>query len=171
MDVPIIYIMKNKKQSIVSALILVFHMAVIVACSKQPINKEIEPELIANFLEERDIDAEPTESGLYYIEPIKGTGQQPVIGDTVEIYYIGRYLDGRVFDTNINSDPLRFFIGAMTVIEGFEEGVTYMKKGGEAMLIIPSSLAYGPVGSYYMGIPGYTPLGFNIILDKVIPGL
>ncbi len=54
------------------------------------------------------------------------------------------------------------------LIAGFDEGILYMKEGGKARFLIPSSLAYGP-GGYYT-IPGYTPLLFDVELVKVAPG-
>ena len=60
------------------------------------------------------------------------------------------------------------------VIKGFDEGITYMKVGGRSLLLIPSKLAYGTSGYYtydasgnYSGIPGYTPLLFDITLARV----
>lgn len=162
--------MRNRFGIVINIFFLIFLVIGITSCFKDTNSEKEEREIIDNFLRNNGIDAEPTTSGLYYIELIEGTGAQPETGDTVEVFYEGYFLSGGVFITNMNSDPHRFAIGAMAVIEGLEEGVTYMKEGGEAMLIVPSSLAYGPVGNPYMGIPGYTPLGFNIILDKVIPG-
>ncbi len=40
-----------------------------------------------------------------------------------------------------------------------------MKEGGKAILLIPSSLAYGPYGQN--SIPGYTPLLFEVELIDV----
>lgn len=160
--------MKNIILQIAGVIFLVFLPAGFSSCSKEINNEEREQELIANYLDANDIDVEPTESGLYYVELIEGNGVQPVAGDTVEIFYIGYFLDGRIFDNNINSSPLRFALGSSAVIEGMDEGVLYMKEGGQALLVMPSSLAYGPFGSY--PIPGYTPLAFEVLLDKVIPG-
>lgn len=138
------------------------------SCLKNRDVEKNEEERIQNFLDIKEIDTEPTESGLYYIEFIEGSGAQAFSGDTVEVYYEGSFLDGRVFDRNTSGEPLRFALGAGQVIEGWEEGLTYMKEGGEAMLVIPSSLAYGPSG--YYSIPGYTPLVYTIALEKVTPG-
>lgn len=140
----------------------------ITSCMKTDQFEESEQQQIDEFLAEQDIDADPKESGLYYIELIEGTGEVPVEGDTVDVYYRGSFLDGRLFDTNMDSDPFRFTVGTGYVIEGWDEGITYMKKGGEALFIIPSSLAYGSAGTY--GIPGYTPLLYEVVLENVIPG-
>ena len=45
-----------------------------------------------------------------------------------------------------------------------------MKKGGKAVLIIPSALAYGEQGMQGGLIGPYSPLVFEIDLVNVIPG-
>ena len=55
------------------------------------------------------------------------------------------------------------------LIYGFDEGITFMKAGGKATLLVPSNLAYGASGNGY-GIPGYTPLLFDVELVRVKPG-
>jgi FKBP-type peptidyl-prolyl cis-trans isomerase len=82
--------------------------------------------------------------------------------------YTGKFLNGNVFDTNAGGADLVIIVGGGAYIPGLEEGITYMKEGGKATLLIPSKLAYGTSGLY--NIPGYTPLLFDIQLVKVIPG-
>ena len=105
-------------------------------------------------------------SGLYYLEVVAGTGLQPVRTDSAYVKYTGMFLDGRVFDSNVSSGTLYGFIVGQNIV-GFDEGITHMKAGGKATLIIPSSLGYGASG--YYTIPGYTPLLFDIELVKVVP--
>lgn len=160
----------------IAALALKVSLALLIitsltSCFKEDLSAEREEELINNYLKKNDIDTEPTESGLYYIELIRGTGASALQGDTVEIFYTGYFLSGGVFAYNMNSDPHRFALGSGAVIPGLDEGVSYMREGGEALLLIPSSLAYGSEGNYQLGISGYTPLAFEVILDKVIPGI
>jgi len=109
-------------------------------------------------------------SGLYYIELIEGTGVAPVENDTVFFWYTGSFLDGVVFESNRSgTDPLRVILGNNQLIEGIDEGVRYMKEGGKARLLTPSSLAYGHEGWWGI-IPGYTPLVWTIDLVSVRPG-
>jgi peptidylprolyl isomerase len=68
-------------------------------------------------------------------------------GDTVSVLYIGTLDNGTVFDTNVNSTPLVFTIGAHTVIPGFEEAVAGMDKGQVKTIHIPVDKAYGPYRS------------------------
>jgi FKBP-type peptidyl-prolyl cis-trans isomerase FkpA len=107
-------------------------------------------------------------SGLYYLDLNVGTGISPVKEDTVSIKYKGTYTTGEVFGSNYpDTTTLRWIVGSGAILPGLDEGVTYMKEGGKAKMLLPSSLAYGPTG--YYAIPGYTPLLFEVILVKVAP--
>ena len=127
--------------------------------------------MIEDFMLDRGYAIEPTESGLYFKDIVVGTGESPVPLDTVVVDYTGYFLDGRMFDTSAGKDPFKFTIENLPfgdVILGWDEGLQLMKVGGEAILIIPSWLAYGPNGS--RSIPGYTPLFFEVELLEIIPG-
>ncbi len=127
-----------------------------VGCIKTPDYAAEEQKAIQEFLAANNITTPPTESGLYYLEKTEGTGLQPMDSDTVSINYIASRLNGLVIDTNIKEvaeehglyDPQRDYVpfafvkGSGEAIEGIDEGVGYMKEGGEAVLIIPSKLAY-----------------------------
>lgn len=78
-------------------------------------------------------------------------------GDTVSVNYTGSLLDGKVFDTNIESVakqhdiikpeyvPSIFKVGEQSMIEGFDEGVVGMKVGETRTLTIPPEKGYGLV--------------------------
>lgn len=107
-------------------------------------------------------------SGLYYLDQVIGTGSSLVTHDIAYVKYTGKFLDGEVFDTNVGkTDTLVFPVNEGWAILGFNEGITYMKEGGKATLLIPSILAYGPFG-YYPVIPGNTPVLFDVDLVKVV---
>jgi FKBP-type peptidyl-prolyl cis-trans isomerase len=109
-------------------------------------------------------------SGLYFIETLAGTGRTPIDKDTVFLRYKTNYLDGRLLQSNLDSEePFSFILGSGTVILGLDEGVRYMKNGGKAILITPSPLAYGPSG-WYPYIAGYTPFRWQIELVDVRAG-
>lgn len=109
------------------------------------------------------------ESGMYYHVMKAGTGVQPAVHDTAYVFYTVKSLTGTVYDTNLGSyDTLIFPVGEKKMIDGFDEGVTYMRNGGESLLLLPSSLAYGPTGYGFIG--PYTPLIIKIDLVKVKPG-
>ncbi len=115
-----------------------------------------EMKLLQQFLEANDITVEPTASGLYFLPGDTGTGPYAEIGDSVSIYYAGFTLHGGIVATNIESiaieygveyyfddySPFAFKLGDEGyVVEGIEEGLTYMREGGTATMIIPSPIA------------------------------
>jgi len=131
-----------------------------------------EKEEIRSFLNSNDTQNYVQKpSGLYYLEVLTGTGRTPVVHDTAYVIYTGMFLDGYVFYTNIGtSDTLIFPVAEGYLIYGFDEGITYMKVGGKASLLIPSKLAYGASGDNTGIIGGYTPLLFDVDLVRVKPG-
>lgn len=129
--------------------------------------KEEEQALIRAYIENNKITVEPTESGLYYLEATQGTGAFPVDGDSVGVLYKTKFINGYIIDQSVEGDPLKFRLGNQRVIEGLEEGVKLMQLNGKANLLIPSSLAYGPIG--YWAIPGYTPLLMEVELVFILP--
>jgi len=74
-----------------------------------------------------------------------GTGTQATPGSVVSVLYTGKLSDGTVFDASSmhGNKPLVFTLGAQGLIPGFQIGVNGMKTGGERLLAIPPSLAYG----------------------------
>ena len=100
----------------------------------------------------------------------QGTGESPELGDVVFVKYVGKLTDGTEFDRSQplpippglfpEGNPLLLEEGA--IIDGFIEGLTQMKKGGEYILTIPSEQAYGsepPPGS---PIPADADLVFEV---------
>lgn len=109
-----------------------------------------------------------TSSGLQYIFHRVGNGSQPRIDDKVEAHYYGALLDGKSFDSSFKrKEPIVFQLGAKQVIQGWEEGIGYMKEGGAATFFIPASLAYGSIGSP-PNIPPDATLVFYVELQRVI---
>ena len=113
------------------------------------------------YLTEHKITVEPTASGLYYVETKKGFGEKPVMGDKVSVKYKGMFLNGTIFDKS--DKPVSFTLGS--VIDGWNEGLTYMREGGKATLVCPSALAYGSQGNNR--IPGYSTLVFEVELIEI----
>jgi FKBP-type peptidyl-prolyl cis-trans isomerase len=115
-----------------------------------------------------------TTSGMYYSIQKEGIGSLAKAGDNVVMNYSGYFLDGTVFDSNLDSafmhvEPLTFALGAGMVIKGWDEGITYLKPGSKATFYIPSALAYGAQSrpgsaANPRGIPANSILLFDVEL-------
>jgi len=128
--------------------------------------KTKEPDDIKAFLKDNKINVKPTATGLYYVETKRGTGAKAVAGKKVKVNYTGKLLDGTVFDSSEGKAPIEFTLGNKEVIPGWDEGISMMKVGGKAKMVIPSSLAYGQNGAGNAIMP-FTPLVFEVELIDV----
>jgi FKBP-type peptidyl-prolyl cis-trans isomerase len=129
--------------------------------------KEKETELITNFLHDNVIKTKPSSSGLYFIRLKDGSGRNARSGSMLTVHYTGRFIDGTTFDSSYGrNEPFDFELGALQVIDGWEEAFRQMKEGDKVKLIVPSALAYGKEG-YGELIPPYSPLIFEIELIAV----
>ena len=115
--------------------------------------------LFEEYLAANNLTAQTTASGLQYIIEETGSGGSPSSSSQVQVNYKGYFLDGEVFDQS-NGTPIN--IGLGNVIQGWQEGIPLLQKGGKGVLLIPSHLAYGISGSG--SIPGNTPILFDVEL-------
>jgi len=113
--------------------------------------------IIENFLKEKNITAMKTPSGLRYVIIKSGKGENAKDGQTVKVNYAGYLLNGKYFDTSIESiakekkifmegrgyTPIPVQVGRTAVITGWHEALKLMNKGCKMTVYIPSSLAYG----------------------------
>ena len=135
-----------------------------------------EPQRIADYVAQQGITQQPNVDGLYIIVKKKGNGPSVKVGRQVSLNYTGRLLDGTIFDSSDPQaweqahEPLNYIVGQTSLIPGWEQGVMDQNEGTSLRLIIPSALAYGPMGVPQNGdylIPPYSPLVFDIDILSV----
>ncbi|WP_187146296.1 FKBP-type peptidyl-prolyl cis-trans isomerase [Candidatus Amoebophilus asiaticus] len=138
-------------------------------------------EIINNYLDKKQIKASSTNSGLKYTIDKPGKGAHPQPGNTVKVHYVGKTLEGQVFDTSIaevaqqhnmydarrHYEPLEFRIGEGSMIEGFEEGIKLLKRHAKAHLFLPSVLAYGEA-EFLPYIKAHSNLIFEVELVDIL---
>ena len=117
---------------------------------------------IQAYVEENNLTAVRSNSGLYYVIEEEGTGTQAEPNSNVTVAYKGYFLNGSVFD---QSDAEGITFGLNQVIAGWTEGITYFKEGGSGILLVPAHLGYG--SRDYNGIPGGSVLIFEVSLISV----
>lgn len=91
--------------------------------------------------------ARKTTTGLRYVILREGAGPSPKPGDKVNVLYVGRLLDGKVFDEAKDpSQPFTFRVRRDMVIEGWDQVLQLMRKGEKRLVIIPPEMGYGTRG-------------------------
>lgn len=118
---------------------------------------------ITTYLRDNNLVALRSDSGLHYIINEQGDGEAPVASSNVTVQYTGSFVDGVVFDQNL--DP-GISAGVSDFIQGWQEGLQLLNEGGSAQLFIPAHLGYG---SRNFGIiPAGSVLIFDITLVEVV---
>ncbi len=114
--------------------------------------------IISEYLAKNNIKAVKAPQGTYVEIITSGEGDAADGSKVLKVFYTGRTLDGgKVFDSNKDSafghtEVFPVNMGAVpgtqgSVIKGWTDGLSLLKKGGKAKLYIPSSLAYGAQGA------------------------
>lgn len=138
--------------------------------SRTPEMEQAELDQVLANLETGGYDIDTTDLGVYYITHKEGEGSFPETGDTCNIIYAGYLLDGSIFDAShfhYQDSIWQLIYKEVALIPGFDDGIALMNKGAEVDMIIPSELAYGPLGSG--NIPPYTTLMFSAIMRDLKP--
>jgi len=133
-----------------------------VASSSQ---KEIDQELIMEYISAQGLEGSITPSGLFYSSIKEGDGPSAEsLGASAAVvaHYHGTFLDGKVFDSSVEKGkPFEFKLNQ--VIAGWGEAIRLLNKGGKGTFVVPSHLAYGAKG-LPGAIPPNTVLRFDIEL-------
>ncbi|PSL03477.1 FKBP-type peptidyl-prolyl cis-trans isomerase [Cecembia rubra] len=133
--------------------------------------------IIDEFLKTAQIDSIRRihdQNGVIIIVQEEGTGSKPGEFRLIYTNYIGRLLDGTVFDTNLESvakandvwdenriyRTFQFTLGSGEAIQGFNIGFRQLRSGSKAVLIIPSPWAYRD--QERDGIPANSILMFEV---------
>lgn len=140
------------------------------------------------FAKEHYPKEDSTNFGYYYKRTKAAQDPKDTIrpNETVYFTYIGKYLDGKVFDTNIADTAKKYGIynGKLDsyklarythkreeeeaikenkYVKGFTKTLWRMKYGEHAATFFYSGLGYGSAGN--SSIPGYMPLYFEIFME------
>lgn len=130
----------------VKFLLLLPIFAAMTAPALQAQREKLPPEAL-EYVEKTWPEAKKTTTGIRYLVLKEGQGDLPKTGDKVNVLYIGRLLDGTVFDQATEADkPFTFRIRREMVIEGWDQILQLMKRGEKRLVIIPPELGYGTRG-------------------------
>ena len=115
----------------------------------------------ADLIAEYEKKAQRTFSGLKYVLLNEGTGDKPAKGQSIDAHYVGRFMDGKIFDQSLGGNPFTFTVGVGQVIKAWDEALLDMKIGEKRALIVPPELGYGRRGAGNV-IPPDSTLFFEV---------
>lgn len=115
---------------------------------------ESEITTLRNHLTSYGIAATEDYRGFFYVIINPGGTDKPSVCDDVKVNYVGRFLNGTVFDQANGAS-----FGLQKLIVGWQEGIPLIGAGGKIRLYLPPTLAYGSTAS------GSIPANSNLIFD------
>lgn len=143
--------------------VFTYHITLVEVVPKAQVDQEIAAlkarelsvkDSVATFIQQfqegkLDDQLKTHESGLKYLVLREGSGRKAdaKAGTFVKVHYSGFLKDLTNFDNTFkDAKPFPFRLGRGKVIPGWDIGLDQMAVGGEAVLFVPSGLAYGLAG-------------------------
>ena len=146
--------------------LLMLLLAVLVAPVLRAQREKLPPADL-EFVEKTWPEAKKTATGIRYIVLREGKGDLAKPGDNAQVLYVGRLLNGTVFDQYLNHDePFPVRVARGQVIEGWDQILQQMKPGEKRLVIIPPELAYGARGS-----PPKIPRDATLVFEMELLGI
>jgi len=131
--------------------------------------KAKEPGDITAYLQKNNFKGKPDADSVFYINTIKGKGKQVLEGDSIDVGYTLKSLDGTILEQSDKGSGNRTFkllySKTMPLIKGWIDVLGKMHEGDKVTVLIPSAMAYGPQGRG--NILPYTPLVFDMEMVRV----
>ncbi len=125
-----------------------------------------ESQEIEDYIKRYNWDMKQTKTGLRYMIYKHGKGVKAEEGKTAKINYTVELINGALCYSSEKDGPKEFVIGKRNVEAGLEQGVSLMRVGDRAKLIIPSYLAFGLIGDQNR-IPKKATLIYDINLLEI----
>lgn len=126
----------------------------------------VENDLISSYIKRHELQMNQSASGLRYLIRKEGEGQNPKFEQTVTLKYSLKLINGNEVYNSDRDGLKKFIIGKSQEPSGLDEGVRILKKGGKALLIMPSNLGYGLLGDSFK-IPKKAILIYEVELINI----
>jgi FKBP-type peptidyl-prolyl cis-trans isomerase FkpA len=129
----------------------------------------IDDQILKDYIAKNNINAVKTPRGAYVEIQMQGSGALAKDGQMLTINYTGRFLDGKAFDSNVDTifrhaKPYELILGSTPLIKGWDDGLKMFNKGSKGRIFVPSVLAYGSQGDQRGVIKPNDNLVFDIDL-------
>jgi FKBP-type peptidyl-prolyl cis-trans isomerase len=153
------------------------------SCKTDSLDTLRENEIVAldKYVKDNNLTGAKDDSGIYFKDIIKGTGDTIKSGYKVMLYFNITLLDGTVIFSTEDGlghhyEEFAFYVDVsndivnasyVQQIAGLHKGLKKMQVGGKALIIIPSELAFKAVdNSSTLGIPRFSTLLATVTAKK-----
>jgi FKBP-type peptidyl-prolyl cis-trans isomerase FkpA len=99
------------------------------------------PTSLDEYFKQQNIAPKSSQEIFYNITK-QGNGATLQRGNYVKVKYIGKLLDGTIFDQS-EPEGFVFQLGYRQVIQGWENGIPFFRVGSKGNLYVPAKLGYG----------------------------
>ncbi len=172
----------NSMSRLLPYLVLTGGILFAVSCVKETADdaaRQEEQRFFDIYMSSHYPNAVPEPSGLYYVENKAGAGEMPgdstwVLVDHVsyllpeekvyDTYIENVAIDNNLYDTAALYGPFKLRNGLLN--DGFTEGLSMMREGGEATFLFTSDLGYG--SSNAGSVSSYRSLKYEVRLLKIL---
>lgn len=143
-------------------------LTLFISCSdteepKPPVDYRAQNEKeITDYIAKNDLNAQKSDSGLYYVINEQGDGVQPTATSNVTVSYKAYFINGTVLE---ETPAEGITLNLNRTILGWTEGIPHFNVGSSGTLLIPAHLAYGSYN--YGSIPAGSVIIFDIKLISV----
>lgn len=103
-------------------------------------------EVILNYIERKKLIMTESPAGLWYMIQAPGEGAYLKDNDHITMNFECYLLDGTLCYSSKEHGPKDIIIGRSELEPGMTEGLKLLRRGAEAVFILPPFLAYGLVG-------------------------
>ena len=123
-------------KSLAKPLLWLVSFGLFVAPTLRAQREKIPPEAL-EFVEKTWPEAKKTNTGIRYIILKEGSGPVGKAGDKAEVLYVGRLLNGTIFDQATEKDKsFKLRIGRGEVIRGWDQILQQMKAGEKRLVTV-----------------------------------
>jgi FKBP-type peptidyl-prolyl cis-trans isomerase len=122
---------------------------------------------VERFLTEKKVKAIRVREGVFVSLHTEGVGKLPQKGDFIRLHYVGKLLNGRVFDATPRNEPFAFQIGSQQVVEGLDIALATLHIGAKATVFLDAPMAYGSLGIGDV-IPPNTPISYEVEVKELL---
>lgn len=118
-------------------------------------------EVILNYIERKNLKMTESPTGLWYEILKPGSGEYLKDNDHVIMNFECYLLDGTPCYSSSDQGPRDIVLGRSELEPGMNEGLKLLRRGAEAIFILPPFLAYGLVGDGKK-IPPRSTIVYNV---------